>query len=326
MEKHENISEHIVSYFLQEKKEITDPVLIKWLAENEANKKTFNQYLKIWNESKYYKEEDTFDSGKAWIRIHTIHQKREKKRSLIKNISYIISGVAASILIMVILSIVGLLENDKEFSVNMTADFGNRSEITLPDGSVVKLNSGSNISYVYNPGKKIREVSFQGEGFFDVSKSKAPFVIKFSNGLDVRVLGTSFNLQAYADDPIVQASLVEGSIELYYQDETLQMNTGEMAVFDKESKKLIRKEGILSHTYGWLENKLYMDEMSLADVCKYLERWYNVDIALQRELGENIHYTGAIQEETITDVMEALSQLSNIKYHVKGKHIYINSK
>ena len=326
MEEHENINYHIVSYFLEENKEITDPVLIKWLAEDEVNRKTFNQYLQIWNESKYYKEEESFDSGKAWIRIHTIHQKRERSRNLLKNLSYIVSGVAASFLIMIVLSVTELLKKDAEFSVNMTADFGNRSEITLPDGSIVKLNSGSDISYVYSPGKKVREVSFQGEGFFEVSKNKAPFVIKFRNGLEVKVLGTSFNLQAYADDPIVQTSLVEGSIELHYQNETLQMNTGEMAMFDKESKKLTRKEGILSHTYGWLENKLYMDNMSLADVCKHLERWYNVEITLQKELGENIHYTGAIQEETITDVMEALGQLSNIKYHIKGKQIRITSK
>ena len=69
-----------------------------------------------------------------------------------------------------------------------------------------------------------------------------------------------------------------------------------------------------------------MDDMSLADVCKYLERWYNVDIAVQEDLGEQIRYNGVIQEDTIAEVMEALSKLSNIAYHVKGKHISITSK
>ena len=86
----------------------------------------------------------------------------------------------------------------------MSADYGNRSEIMLPDGSLVKLNAGSEVVYSYDPKKKTREVDFQGEGFFDVSKSKDPFVIKVAGGLNVRVWGTSFNLQAYTDDPVIQ--------------------------------------------------------------------------------------------------------------------------
>ena len=72
--------------------------------------------------------------------------------------------------------------------------------------------------------------------------------------------------------------------------------------------------------------KLYMEDMSLSVVCKYLERWYDVEITLQPGLGEKIRYNGVIQEETVTDVMDALSRLSNISYHVKGKHISITSK
>ena len=69
-----------------------------------------------------------------------------------------------------------------------------------------------------------------------------------------------------------------------------------------------------------------MEDMSLSVVCKYLERWYDVEITLQPGLGEKIRYNGVIQEETVTDVMDALSRLSNISYHVKGKHISITSK
>ena len=72
--------------------------------------------------------------------------------------------------------------------------------------------------------------------------------------------------------------------------------------------------------------KLYIEDMSLSVVCKYLERWYDVEITLQPGLGEKIRYNGVIQEETVTDVMDALSRLSNISYHVKGKHISITSK
>ncbi|MDR2919243.1 MAG: DUF4974 domain-containing protein [Tannerella sp.] len=326
MREQKDINDHIIGYFLQEQEEITDPVLIGWLDENESNSILFKQYKRIWDESKYYMEKEAFDTGKAWDKIHHIHQEKEKFRRRLKNFSYTISGVAATIFIILMLSFLGVLNGKPETLVSMATDYGNRSEITLPDGSVVRLNSGSDITYAYNPRKKVREVSFQGEGFFDISKSKEPFVIKLENDLEVTVLGTSFNLYAYAGDQIIQASLVEGCIELNHTGRTLQMNAGEMAVYDKETNQLKLSEGILSHAYGWLENKLYMNDMSLSDVCKHLERWYNVDISVQKELGENLRYNGVIKEESIVDVLDALSRLSHIDYHIKGKHIYITSK
>ena len=210
--------------------------------------------------------------------------------------------------------------------VSMTADYGSRSEVVLPDGSTVKLNAGSNLVYSYNSKEKIREVDFRGEAFFDVSKSKTPFVVNLANGLKVKVWGTSFNLRAYTDDELVQASLVEGCIELNHDDDKLIMNAGEMAIFNKQTDQIERVSGILSHSYSWLENKLYMDNMSLSEVCKYLSRWYNVNITVNKKLGDSIHYNGVIQEETIIDILEALSRLSNISFQVKGKNISITSK
>ena len=102
---------------------------------------------------------------------------------------YTASGVAASLLIVVSFVFYGNFSEGSEVLVSMSADYGNRSEIMLPDGSLVKLNAGSEVVYSYDPKKKTREVDFQGEGFFDVSKSKDPFVIKVAGGLNVRVGG-----------------------------------------------------------------------------------------------------------------------------------------
>ena len=104
------------------------------------------------------------------------------------------------------------------------------------------------------------------------------------------------------------------------------MNAGDMAIFDKQTNKMRPTSGVLSHSYSWLEDKLYMDHMSLASVCKYLERRYDVTIHLQKDLGNSIHYDGVIQEETITDILGVLSRLSDISYNVKGKNISITSK
>lgn len=326
MEGKEHISDHIVDYLFGGEKEITDPVLQEWLAGNESNRQELERYCKIWKESGNYMDMRAFDTNQGWEKVDGLNRRKISLQRRLKNASYTLSGIAAAILLMVALSLTGIFDKEQEVSVSLTADYGNRSEIVLPDGSTVKLNSGSEVIYAYNTKKKVREVHFQGEGYFDVSKSKSPFIVKMANGVEVKVLGTTFNLKAYSDDLTIQASLIEGRIELEHQNDKLILNAGEMAEFDKQTNKLRQVDGDLSHSYGWLKNKLYMDNMSLADVCKYLERWYDIDINIQGNLGEEIRYNGVIQEETITDVMKALSQLSNITYHVKGKHISITPK
>lgn len=326
MKEHTDIGHHIINYLFSEEKELKDPVLIEWLDKSESNKRVFDQYEKIWSESGHYVNASAFDPDAAWEQIHEINRKKQKTGRRLHHLYYVISGVAASALILFALSFTGIFEKSTEVSVEMKAEHGSRSDITLPDGSTVKLNSGSNIIYSYNRKKKIREVTFMGEGFFKVAKNDIPFVVKLENGPEIRVLGTSFNLQAYPEDQIIQTSLLQGCVELVYGNEKLMMKSGDIAAFDKETDHLRLMDGTLAHAYGWIENKLYMNDMSLTDVCRYLERWYNVKIVLPAELGENIHYNGVIQEETISDVMDALSRLSNIGYHVKGKNINITSK
>lgn len=324
MERKEHIREHIVDCFLEGGTQ--DPALDNWLDEDESNRKDFEYYKKIWKETGRYLRPEDLNTDFAWNRVNTVNRKKESKRVLLKNICYVASGVAASLLVMFALSFMGIWDKQPDMRVSMVADYGSRSEIVLPDGSTVRLNAGSDVTYFYNSKEKIREVNFQGEGFFDVSKSNTPFIVTLANGLKVKVWGTSFNLKAYAEDETVQASLVEGCIELNHNKDKLVMKPGEIAVYNKQTDKIERVPGVLSHSFGWLDNKLYMDNMSLSEVCTYLSRWYDVDITIEKELGDSIHYNGVLQEETITEVMDALSRLSQIQYHVKGKNISITPK
>ena len=308
MEKKKQIGEHIVDHLSERmNEEIVDPVLDEWLAEDESNQEDFKRYKEIWKETGSYLEQKTFNAQYAWDKIDRINKERDNKRKRLVNIGYIISGVAATLLLVLGFSKMGVFDKQPEMLVRMTADYGSRSEVVLPDGSVVKLNSGSDITYSYNAKENIREVNFQGEGFFDVSKNKIPFVIKMSNGLRLKVHGTSFNLQAYTDEKTVEASLVEGCIELDHGNDKLLM----------KEQMLLRRLRLGKYLWPiffkyWLEDKLYMDHMSLASVCKYLERRYDVTIHLQKDLGNSIHYDGVIQEETITDILGVLSRLSDI--------------
>lgn len=328
MQRQDNLQEHIVDFLLGNKEDIHDPVILEWLSQSDSNKAELNLYKKIWEESSLYSDPDSYDKQRAWDKIDRINKKNREREKRLRRIKYISSAVAALLILFALSLSLSVIFKGKNspISVSMSADYGNRSEITLPDGSLVRLNSGSDIAYTFDPRKKTRNVSFQGEGFFDVAKSEMPFEIKTSGGVVLRVKGTSFNLQAYDDDSFIQTSLIDGCVELSNGDETILMKPGEIAMFDKNTREFKRVNGDLSHSYGWLNNKLYMDDMPLSTVCKYLERWYGVDIEIEAGLGGNIHFNGVIQEETVEDVLDAMASLSSFSYSKKGKHILITSK
>ena len=323
------IGEHIVDHLLQEEKSRQPGSELKdWLDTSPENKAELNTYKKIWDASADAPVIKKFDVNEAWQKVDSEIELRNSRSRQIRNIGLVLSGMAASLLIFFSLNFFTDVFSGSEATIAMSTTYGSRSEVVLPDGSVVKLNAGSNLQYHYDKISQTRKVDFSGEAFFEVSKSKKPFEILTPDGLKVKVLGTKFNLSTYPDDRTAQTSLFEGKVELSKDgSSSLILKPGEMAVLDKNSNQISYAKGEISRTTSWMQNKLYMENMSLEDVCKYLERWYDVHITLSDEkLGEKIHYTGVLKEQTVVDVLNALCQLSSISYELKGKEITINEK
>lgn len=329
MEEQFPIGEHIVDHLQEgEKFSSGDPKLDEWQKANPENKNDLGKYQKIWDATADVSILQKFDSEKAWNQVDSKLEIRKHRTRQLKNIALVISGMAASLLIFLSLTFYTTWFSNSEATIAMTTTYGSRSEIVLPDGSKVKLNAGSNLKYHYDQIDQTRKVDFSGEAFFEVTKSKQPFVITTPDGLKVKVLGTKFNLSAYPEDHLVHTSLVEGKVELSLDGSAeLILNPGQIASFDKQSNALDYSTGEVSHQLGWTQDKLYMDNLSLQDVCTHLERWYDVNITLSdQEMGKKIHYTGVLKEQTVLDVLDALSQLSSISYEMKGKNIRISGK
>lgn len=329
MEEKFPIGEYIIDYLSQEGKSAqTDGELNDWAASSPENKAELDSYEKIWNASADAPVVKKFNTDEAWQNVDSEIEFRNSRARRIRNIGLVLSGMAASLLIFFSLNFFTDVFSGPEATIAMLTTYGSRSEVVLPDGSLVKLNAGSNLKYHFDKVSQTRKVDFSGEAFFEVSKSKKPFEIMTSDGLKVKVLGTKFNLSTYPDDHTAQTSLFEGKVELSKAgSSSLVLKPGEMAVLDKNSNEISYAKGEISRTTSWMQNKLYMENMSLEDVCKYLERWYDVHITLSdRKLGEKIHYTGVLKEQTVMDVLNALCQLSSISFELKGKEITINEK
>lgn len=328
MELQQNIGFKLVDHFSSGSELSEEPELDEWYKLSEEHKIIYQNFRKIWQGTTELAYTRKFNAEKAWVLVNGKISATDTTRIRLNNILYAVIGMAASLLITVGLAFYTNVFSPKGETVQLSTNFGSRSSLVLPDGTHVTLNAGTNLEYRFNSFNEVREVKFRGEGFFEVAKSKNPFIIQTSNGLKLKVLGTKFNLKAYSEENTIKTSLVEGKIELNSLDnKTLELLPGQIAIYNDRTKDLNYSNGQVNQDIGWLNNKLYLDKTSLQEVCIILERRYDVKIVITKDgLGNKIHYTGVLMEETIMDVLDALCKLSEIKYQIKGKNITINNK
>lgn len=322
------IGEHLVDHLLEGTSVKADPVLDEWRQANSENQRDLEKYRQMWEGTAGVVKLQKFDTSEAWKKVDSKMDKRNVRTRQLKNLFLVVSGMAACLLIFLSLNFFTSLFSTSEASLSLLTTYGSRSEVVLPDGTIVMLNAGSSLEYHYDKLHKTRKVIFSGEAFFNVAKSREPFVIYTAEGLNVKVLGTKFNLSSYPEDQLIQMSLVEGKVAMRYSGSAgLVLSPGQIASFDKGSKKLEYSTGEVTQNLGWIQDKLYMENMSLQEVCTKLERWYDVQIVLNdKDMGEKIHYTGVLKEQTVLDVLNALCQLSSIQYELKGKNIVISGR
>jgi len=193
----------------------------------------------------------------------------------------------------------------------VTTPYGARTSFMLPDGSEVWLNSGSTISFP-RQYDKIRNVELSGQAYFKVVKDGRPFMVKTSKG-NVEVMGTSFDVKSYENENF-ETTLVEGIVKV--KDNTSQTGTlkpGQQAVVTPANEFTMRDVNIGLIT-SWKDGKLMFVKEPFQHVATELERWYNVKIELQGDRLKRLGYTGTIEMETFSEVLELINTTTPIKY------------
>jgi ferric-dicitrate binding protein FerR (iron transport regulator) len=208
---------------------------------------------------------------------------------------------------------------------------GSVSEMVLPDGSQIFLNSGSKIKYTIDGTSNKREVFLTGEAWFHVAKLKEkPFLVHTSY-YDVQVTGTKFNVKTYPDEKKVVTTLEEGSVNIESSknmklEKDIRLKTGEQLVYDKESKRIEIKEVNTRWFTSWKDNKLIFVNLSLKDLKILLERKYGVEIEITDIDILDYHYDGTLKNETILEVLEILKNTLPIQYQIVGQKVIIKKK
>ena len=280
----------------------------------------------IWKEDQEIDENKIQQmTGDILSAIRTQEEKRKSHRRLWIALSST-AAVAACLLVAV------LVGNQKDrnteiYRYEQLCESGKKSVLTLPDGSIVHLNSSSKIAYSSEYNQKIREVELSGEAFFEVAHdAKRPFVVR-AGDVSVRVLGTKFNVKAYEDDNLIETTLVEGKVMADLAGNEAMMLPKERISYDKTTGR-IDKETILDEDrlVPWMQNKIFFQHDTMEKIGKILERTYGVKVIIEEEEVRNYSFTGHISNSSLKTILDVIAASSSLSYTISGDTIRIYKK
>lgn len=248
-----------------------------------------------------------------------------------------------------------VLASDRSGVEVLEAKKGSRSRSLLPDGTTVWLNAGSRLHYENDFAGATREVRLEGEAFFDVVKNAhKPFIVHTS-GIEIKVLGTAFNVKAYPEDKTVETTLYRGSVKVYREAETeknaVNLVPNQKLIYPKEaaieSDKLSQETGkstekiIPTFTIAsidstkevkerletaWLYSRLEFRGDSFEELARKLERWYNVSIHFEDEKVKQLNFNGSFETETVDQAFRYLYEtIPLFTYKINNHEISVGS-
>jgi len=207
---------------------------------------------------------------------------------------------------------------------------GSQAKLILPDGTVAWLNSGSILKYSNSYGDKNREVLLTGEGYFEVTKDKnKPFLVH-TNNIEIKVLGTVFNVRSYLDDPTVEVNLLEGKVDvamLNGSSKKITLIPNEKAVYNKCTGKMYSYKTNAGKSAQWTVGRICFVDASLKDIVKDLERKYDVQIKLETaDIREEV-FSGSLNlKQSLSEILDYIDVDKKFTRTYNGKTIIINRR
>lgn len=264
------------------------------------------------------------DETRAKI-LNNIYLKTTRQPRIIRLLPLI--RVAAVLLIGLIIG--GVIFSDDLFNkhsntlVSMQSPAGQRTTISLPDGTKVVLAGSSQIEYPEAFNDKSREVKLIGQAYFDVTHLNAvPFYVTTSD-IRVSVLGTQFSVSSYPGDPVIQTILLTGKVQItcYDKNKSVDLLPGEQHTYNSISKSGSVSKVDAPRLMEWIDGKMLIDQEDIYAVCKKLERWYGVDIEISNHRNITDLYTFTIDNNTLSEVLLLMQKVSPLQYSFDENHL-----
>lgn len=260
--------------------------------------------VKLWLESSDTNREELFRERKIFDAMILNNydpapkEKYTERRTLTIVLKEIAKVAAAVFITILVFSYIDYLKGKSEKGLVQTISVpaGQRTNVTLPDGTNVWLNARTTLSYAADFGLGNRDLKLDGEAYFDVTPNKdLPFIVETSKG-KIKVLGTQFNIMDYSENPYYEAALMEGKLELEMsssENKTLLL-PGNKAVFKNERLEVSRVEDY--EIYRWREGLICFRNQTFETIVKEFEKYYGVQIVVDNEDIKKTRYTGKFRQ------------------------------
>lgn len=329
----------IIKYLQGDATEAEQKLVEDYIAKSERNRQLFESYRGLLFLTQKKKVEYNVDL--AWEKVqnriraskdeapagNTLLMKSAGKRSLTR---YAITAAAA--VLAIVFALVAVMQEGtvkmNKFTTGLTVSSFN----SLPDGSNVVLNANTRLNFPEEFKKDVREVSIFGEAFFEVSPDpEKPFIIHAS-GLDIKVLGTSFNVEAYPGNDYVKVTVNTGRVLVYPsatpsgQEEKAGkfLTAGEIATYSQKSGILFKGVNDDLNVLSWKTGVLTFKETRLADVFKAFEEKYQKQFVIEDTAILDQRLTARFENQSLDDALETLSLIFNLKFENKERHIMVH--
>lgn len=320
--------------------------IIKWYQSEDAEFEFSQAVEEIWNEHLNESNLSSFPKDEVYkkilIRINDLNQNQmlTAKTPRVRNSFRMYFKIAAAIALVVFIGLAlikaSVFDKKTEVVVKVSepviksASKGQKTTIFLSDGSRVRLNSGSEITFLTQFAATERMVELKGEAFFEVAPDPArPFIV-VSKDIETVAVGTSFNVKAYPEDKEIMVSLATGQVKIKQKDDSsyrqsfeMFLDPGYQAIYNT-SKNTIRKTEFDERLHlAWKDNILYFEDAEWEEIVERLEMWYGVRVFVENEIYEDKLYSGEFQDASLRHVLESLSFTKNFKYQIRENEVMI---
>jgi transmembrane sensor len=294
-----------VKYLLGEASPEEEQAVTGWMKDNETHQEYYNQFKKIWDQSKALALESNVDVNKAWERFQNrISEEHAPAKILKPRFSWL--KIAASVILIVGLGItLFMLVNKNSVPKEMVAQTGQNVLIdTLPDGSVITLNKRSTVTYPFKFKGNTRAIALKGEAFFNVAPDKKkPFIISV-NDVEVTVVGTSFNIKS--ENGNTEVVVESGIVRVTRAGKTVELNAGEKIIMDA-SDSTTSKEAVDDKLYNYYRTKEFVcDDTPLWKLVQVVNEAYDAKIIIGRKELNDKRLTTTFNNESLEQVLEVI--------------------
>lgn len=299
-----------------------------WLSASEENRAYYNQIKEIWHSSAANKEGLDFDYRKGYdhFRQQTSNASHTSKRRTLRRIAAV-AAIAVPFMFLVYFMAQYFRHDAPQVQLSeVTVPKGSKMKMTLADGTAIWLNSGSTMQYDSNFGVENRTLTLNGEAYLEVARDEnLPFVIN-AGKVEVKVLGTVFNVNAYAENEEITVSLYEGAVQLGTQTEQHKtiLKPNETASYDVVTGITTVTAGMNNTASEWIENKIVFNGENMQQVARILERSFDVEIRILDEDLKNTSFVGDfVRNESIDEIFKIMSSSQKFRYTIKDNVIEI---